>query len=102
MVSAPFRWDELDAIELEDFTLATMPRALGRRSATSKPASTTAPTRCGPLLELAAHDEAEGLGDAPWPPNFPKADGEPVRAQPSRRQRAGPGLSGSQGRAHPG
>ena len=31
------------------------------------------------LLELAARDEAEGLGDAPWPPHFPKQKGEPRR-----------------------
>ena len=32
-----------------------------------------------PLLELAARDERDGLGDEPWPPNFPKAKGEPSR-----------------------
>jgi hypothetical protein len=37
-----------------------------------------------PLLELAARDEQEGLGDAPWPPNFPKMKGEPKRVQPSK------------------
>jgi len=43
------------------------------------------------LLELAAKDEAEGLGDAPWPPHFPKQEGEPMRVQPSRaRKKDGP------------
>ncbi|MDP8970332.1 MAG: ATP-dependent DNA ligase, partial [Actinomycetota bacterium] len=32
----------------------------------------------------------QGLGDAPWPPHFPKQDGEPVRVQPSRRRRSQP------------
>jgi hypothetical protein len=36
------------------------------------------------LLELADKDEAEGLGDAPWPPHFRKAKGEPSRIMPSR------------------
>ena len=36
------------------------------------------------LLELARRDEEEGLGDAPWPPHFPKQKGEPKRVQPSR------------------
>jgi bifunctional non-homologous end joining protein LigD len=36
------------------------------------------------LLELAERDEAEGLGDAPWPPHFRKQQGEPKRVQPSR------------------
>jgi hypothetical protein len=38
-------------------------------------------------LELAARDEAEGLGDEPWPPHFRKQDGEPDRVQPSRARR---------------
>ena len=37
-----------------------------------------------PLLDLARRDEEEGLGDAPWPPNFRKQPGEPKRVQPSR------------------
>ena len=39
------------------------------------------------LLELSARDEAEGLGDAPWPPNYAKQAGEPPRVQPSRARR---------------
>jgi bifunctional non-homologous end joining protein LigD len=37
------------------------------------------------LLELAARQEAEGQGDAPWPPHYAKQAGEPPRVQPSRR-----------------
>src|SRR5688572_8122287 len=40
-----------------------------------------------PLLELAAEDEAAGLGDAPWPPHFRKMDGEETRVAPSRAKR---------------
>jgi hypothetical protein len=40
------------------------------------------------LLELAARDEAEGLGDAPWPPHFAKAEGEAPRVAPSRAKKA--------------
>ena len=39
------------------------------------------------LLELAARDEREGLGDAPWPPHFRKQAGEPARVAPSKRRR---------------
>ena len=45
------------------------------------------------LLELAARDEREGLGDAPWPPHFRKQKGEPhacaaePRADRPRRER---------------
>ncbi|HZW01112.1 MAG TPA: hypothetical protein VFF55_06040, partial [Candidatus Deferrimicrobium sp.] len=38
------------------------------------------------LLELAARHEAEGLGDAPWPPHYRKQEGEPPRVQPSKRR----------------
>jgi len=40
------------------------------------------------LLGLAARDEASGLGDAPWPPNFRKMEGEAPRVAPSRAKRA--------------
>jgi len=36
------------------------------------------------LLDLAAKDDAEGFGDAPWPPHFRKAKGEAPRVTPSR------------------
>jgi hypothetical protein len=39
------------------------------------------------LLELSARHEAEGEGDAPWPPNYAKQAGEPPRVQPSRARR---------------
>jgi hypothetical protein len=37
-----------------------------------------------PLLEMAAKDETGGLGDLPYPPNYPKMPGEPKRVQPSK------------------
>ena len=40
-----------------------------------------------PLLELADRDEHEGIGDAPWPPHFPKGEDEPTRVQPSKRRK---------------
>ena len=71
-VSAPLLWDEIDACEPGDFTLATMPArfaSVGDRHASidQHPASLLA------LLELSARDEKEGLGDAPWPPHYTEA-----------------------------
>jgi len=40
------------------------------------------------LLELAAEDEAAGLGDAPWPPHFRKMEDEAPRVAPSRARSA--------------
>jgi len=84
-VSAPLTWEELDECRPEDFTLRTMPErfaAIGDRHATidAHPCSLEA------LLELSARQEAEGLGDAPWPPHYAKQAGEPPRVQPSRRK----------------
>jgi len=83
-VSAPVSWDEVAECEPEDFTLATMPAryaALGDLHAGIDDVEVTG--RLDALLEMAERDEAEGLGDAPWPPNFPKGDSEPLRAPPS-------------------
>jgi hypothetical protein len=39
-----------------------------------------------PLLDLYERDAAEGEGDMPYPPSYPKMPGEPRRVQPSRRR----------------
>jgi DNA ligase D-like protein (predicted polymerase) len=82
-VSAPLDWDEVAEARPADFTLATMPRRfaeLGDRHA----GIDEAPLSLEPLLELSARHEAEGQGDAPWPPHYRKQPGEPARVQPSR------------------
>jgi bifunctional non-homologous end joining protein LigD len=84
-VSAPLAWDEIDACNPADFTLATMPARfarIGDRHATmdSRPCALDA------LLELSARQEREGLGDAPWPPHYRKQPGEGPRVMPSRRR----------------
>jgi len=85
-VSAPLTWEELDECRPEDFTLRTMPdrfAAIGDRHAKID----ERPCSLEPLLELSARQEAEGLGDAPWPPHYAKQPGERPRVQPSRRRR---------------
>ena len=84
-VSAPLTWDEIDACEPGDFTLATMPSRfaeIGDRHA----AIDEHPCSLERVLELSARQEREGLGDAPWPPHYKKQPGEPARVQPSRRR----------------
>ena len=39
-------------------------------------------------IALVAADEERGIGDAPWPPHYPKMPGEPPRVQPSKRKKA--------------
>lgn len=84
-VSAPLTWDEVPDAEMEDFTLRTMPERYARLGDVGAGIEDRAHS-LEPLLELVARHEAEGLGDAPWPPNYAKQPGEPPRVQPSRRR----------------
>jgi bifunctional non-homologous end joining protein LigD len=84
-VSAPLTWDEIDACDPANFTLATMPERfaqVGDRHA----GIDREPCSLNSLLELSARHQRDGLGDAPWPPHFRKQAGEPSRVQPSRRR----------------
>ena len=85
-VSCPLEWDEVADVEPAELTLTTVPARLRERGDPS--ASIDEHPGClDGLLELAARDEREGLGDAPWPPHFRKQKGEPKRVQPSRARR---------------
>jgi bifunctional non-homologous end joining protein LigD len=86
-VSAPVTWEELSECQPEDFTLVTMPgrfREIGDRHAEIESHAGSLEA----LLELSARQEAEGLGDAPWPPHYQKQEGEPTRVQPSRAKKS--------------
>jgi DNA ligase D len=89
-VSCPLEWDEVADVEPADLTMETVPARLRERGDPSA-AIDERHDLLDPLLELAARDEREGLGDAPWPPHFRKRDEEPPRVQPSRARRAGGG-----------
>ena len=82
-VSAPLHWHEVPDCEPADFTVLTIPK---RFAEIGDPHAgiDAAPGSLEKLLELAAQDEAAGLGDAPWPPHFRKMEGEPRRVAPSR------------------
>jgi bifunctional non-homologous end joining protein LigD len=86
-VSFPLRWDEVADVVAEDFTLATVPALYAERGDAGAGIDDTVGS-LDALLELSARHEAEGLGDAPWPPNYAKQEGEPPRVQPSRKRRA--------------
>jgi bifunctional non-homologous end joining protein LigD len=86
-VSMPLAWDEVPTVEAEAFTLATVPGLYAKRGDPGAGID-DAVGSLGALLELSARDEAEGLGDAPWPPTYRKQPGEPPRVQPSKQRRA--------------
>jgi len=92
-VSCPLQWGEVADVEPDQLTLQTVPARLRERG---DPAAEIdhRPGRLDSLLELAARDEREGLGDAPWPPHFAKQKGEPKRVQPSRARGAKGGATG--------
>ena len=82
-VSTPVTWDELVDVEPDDCTMATVPGLLARRGDPMAGIDDVAHD-LQPLLDLADRDEADGLGDLPYPPSYPKMPGEPKRVQPSR------------------
>ena len=82
-VSAPLHWNEVPECEPADFTVLTMPTRFAEIGDPHAGIDAAAGS-LEKLLELADHDEAAGLGDAPWPPHFRKMEGEPRRVAPSR------------------
>jgi DNA primase len=82
-VSCALNWDEVPDAEPGDFRIDTLPERL---KTVGDPAADIdlEPGSLDQLLDLARRDEEGGLGDAPWPPHFPKQRGEPKRVQPSR------------------
>jgi DNA ligase D-like protein (predicted polymerase) len=82
-VSAPLDWSEVPAADPSDFTLTTMPARFDRVGDRHADIDARA-YALDSLLELSARHERDGEGDAPWPPQYAKAPGEPTRAPPSR------------------
>jgi DNA ligase D len=85
-VSAPLAWGELEQAVPEDFTVATMPARFAEVGDRHAAIDDTAHS-LEPLLEMYERDLAEGRGDMPYPPDYPKMPGEPMRVQPSRARR---------------
>lgn len=87
-VSAPIAWEELDEIQPDRLTIASIP---ARLEAAGDPWLRIGerPQSLEPLLALAVADAERGLPDAPWPPVYPKQPGEPPRVAPSRARKPG-------------
>ncbi len=85
-VSAPLSWEEVPDVDPADFTVETMPArfaSIGDPGAGIDEQAFSLES----LLELSRRQEAEGAGDAPWPPHYEKQPDEPPRVQPSRRRK---------------
>ena len=86
-VSTPLDWREVPDCEPADFTILTVPKRFANLGDPHAEIDAIAGS-LEKLLELAAKDEAAGLGDAPWPPHFRKMEGEAPRVAPSRAKSA--------------
>jgi len=85
-VSAPIAWDEANTCDPADFTIHTMPARFARIGDPHAAMDET-PGSLDALLELAARDEASGIGDAPWPRTSPKPKAKPSASRhPARRR----------------
>jgi bifunctional non-homologous end joining protein LigD len=87
-VSMPLQWDEVATVDPAAFTLVTAPLRYAERGDASARMDDVAGS-LEKLLELSAAHETAGLGDAPWPPNYRKQEGEPPRVAPSRAKGTG-------------
>jgi DNA ligase D-like protein (predicted polymerase) len=86
-VSTPLHWHEVPDCDPADFTIFTVPERFTKFGNPHADMDGT-PGSLAKLLELAAQDEAAGLGDAPWPPHFRKMESEGPRVAPSRAKSA--------------
>ena len=85
-VSTPLAWDELASADPAAFTVRTIPRRLAEVGDPWE-AIAAKPGRIDTLLEWWQRDLDDGLGELPFPPEFPKMPGEPPRVQPSRAKK---------------
>jgi len=84
-VSAPLTWDEVPTVDATAFTLRTVPERFARIGDPHAGIDEAVGSLDG-LLDLSARHELDGLGDAPWPPQYAKTADEPPRVQPSKRR----------------
>jgi bifunctional non-homologous end joining protein LigD len=92
-VSAPLRWDEVPDVEPDAFTIDSVPERFAEIGDPSEGIDEAAGSIAA-LLELSEQHEEAGFGDAPWPPQYAKQEGEPARVQPSKRRRGTPEKQG--------
>jgi bifunctional non-homologous end joining protein LigD len=83
-VSAPFRWDELGDIDHRALDMMSFKDRFADVGDLTEGIDEAAGD-LDPVMEMVAADEEQGLGDAPWPPHYPKMPGEPPRVQPSKK-----------------
>jgi bifunctional non-homologous end joining protein LigD len=86
-VSAPLDWSEVPDVEIEDFPMGSFAETRYSSVGDLTRGIDEAVGRIDTLMEWVVRDEENGIGEAPWPPNYPKMPGEPPRVQPSKQRR---------------
>jgi DNA ligase D len=87
-VSCPLGWEELPGADPREFTIRTVPERL-RSVGDPWHDMVSSAGDVSTLLEWWQRDLANGLGELPFPPEYPKMPGEPMRVQPSRARAPG-------------
>ncbi len=95
-VSTPLSWAEVPDCDPAAFTIGTVPARFAELGDPWQDMDAAAGS-LEHLLDLAAVQEAAGMGDAPWPPHYEKQAGEPPRVQPSKRRQPGSSRAASGG-----
>ena len=85
-VSTPIDWSELETVDPDELTIATVPDRVAERG-DPWAGRWDDPQSIEALLEMHEADMAAGLMDAPWPPVYPKMPNEPPRVAPSRARK---------------
>ncbi|MDQ4046360.1 MAG: non-homologous end-joining DNA ligase [Actinomycetota bacterium] len=85
-VSCPIGWDELESVNPKDFTILTVPERL-KTMGDPWGDMNAKPGTIDTLLGWWERDLKDGLGELPFPPDYPKMPGEPPRVQPSRAKK---------------
>jgi DNA ligase D len=84
-VSMPVSWEQLDDVDPSRFTVRTVPAIVAEQgdawSGIGEAVGDV--TQAIALWDKDVHER--GLGEMPFPPDFPKMPGEPPRVQPSRK-----------------
>ena len=81
-VSVPVAWDQLEAIDPDSLTVASVPGFLAKHGDAWEDMYETPQDISDLVVEFT--DGLETVGDAPWPPVYPKQPYEPSRVAPSR------------------
>ncbi|GGI34739.1 ATP-dependent DNA ligase [Cnuibacter physcomitrellae] len=85
-VSCPITWDELESVDPRSFTILTVPERL-RTVGDPWAGFSDEPGSIDTLFSWWERDLENGLGELPFPPDYPKMPGEPPRVQPSRAKK---------------